>query len=805
MTLVVLAVPGAVRAAEATIDLTKATILTPAQLALPEQTAVRMLIEEIEKRTMLRWDRADKWPTDGKPVVVVGPAAGVRPLLADHSVNLPHEPVGHEGFRIGVANGSPPIVWVAGDDPRGTLFGVGRLLRELRLARQDITLSTNLSVASAPRTQIRGHQLGYRPKTNSYDGWNVAEWEQYIRDLAVFGTNAIELIPPRSDDERDSPHFPLPPMRMMTEMSRLANAYGMDVWIWYPAMDRDYADPNTVEFALKEWGDVFKQLPRVDAVFVPGGDPGHTKPSVLFALLEKQTANLHKYHPKAQMWMSPQSFNKLWLDEFFGLMKQEPAWLSGIVYGPQVRIDLPALRAALPAKYPIRDYPDITHSRHCQFPVPDWDVAFALTQGREVSNPRPTQMETIFRRARAHTAGFITYSEGCHDDVNKMIWSALGWDNRTDVKQILREYARYFVGPAYEETFADGLFGLERDWIGPVLANGGIDATLALFQRLEKSATPPVKRNWRFQQALYRAYYDGYVRARLKLEDSANADALKHLSLACALGQRIPAAGEADRLREIAEADAAVNRTAKEPVVAQLRARVFELAEALFQSIHAQLSVPKYQAIAIERGANLDGIDAPLVDTSWLRKEIAAVKAITDASARQSRLEAIVSRTDPGSGGFYDALGDPARRPHLVRAKEYEDDPAYYTTPLTGFGFRGLGADPGRPRAWWTHAETLYDTPLQLWYTDLDPKATYRVRVVYGRERPTIRIRLVANEKTEIHGYRSSGYEPLEFDIPAEATAEGEMLLSFTQEPGGGGAGRGCQVCEVWLLKNRGR
>ena len=120
-------------------------------------------------------------------------------------------------------------------------------------------------------------------------------------------------------------------------------------------------------------------------------------------------------------------------------------------------------------------------------------MAFALTQGREVSNPRPTQMETIFRRDRAHTAGFITYSEGCHDDVNKTIWSALGWDDRTDPKQILGEYARYFIGPAYEAAFADGLLGLERDWTGPVLTNDGIDVTLASFQRLEKSATPAVK------------------------------------------------------------------------------------------------------------------------------------------------------------------------------------------------------------------------------------------------------------------------------------------------------------------------
>ena len=92
------------------------------------------------------------------------------------------------------------------------------------------------------RLPLRGHQLGYRAKTNSYDGWDLPQWEQYLRDLAVFGANAIEMIPPRSDDDADSPHFPRPPMEMMAGMSQLADEYGLDVWLWYPAMDEDYSD-----------------------------------------------------------------------------------------------------------------------------------------------------------------------------------------------------------------------------------------------------------------------------------------------------------------------------------------------------------------------------------------------------------------------------------------------------------------------------------------------------------------------------------------------------------------------------------
>src|SRR5262249_10310895 len=151
----------------------------------------------------------------------------------------------------------------------------------------------------------------------------------------------------------------------------LLDEYGLDVWIWYPAMDKDYTDAATTESALNEWGDVFKKLPRVDAVFVPGGDPGHTQPKVLMTLLEKQTAVLHKYHPKAQMWVSPQGFNQEWLDEFIGILNREqPQWLSGVVFGPQVRIGIDELRAKVPRRYPIRHYPDITHSLQSQYPVP---------------------------------------------------------------------------------------------------------------------------------------------------------------------------------------------------------------------------------------------------------------------------------------------------------------------------------------------------------------------------------------------------------------------------------------------------
>ncbi|MBP9899965.1 MAG: hypothetical protein KBH45_00790 [Verrucomicrobia bacterium] len=515
------------------LDLKNAVIVTPPDLSGPERKAVTMLVDEIEKRTQVRLPAMIVWPSSNAPVIAIGNRSMLREFAGPYSKEFlaVRKAIGPEGYRLCVRRGAASSgVFVVGDDARGVLFGVGRLLRELHLQRDSVKLADDLDLATAPKYPLRGHQLGYRPKTHSYDAWDLPIWEQYIRDLAVFGCNAIELIPPRSDDDATSPHFPRPPMEMMTGMSGLAESYGLDVWVWYPALDKDYSDPQTVESALREWGEVFSKLPRLDAVFVPGGDPGHTPPKLLMPLLAKQTENLHRTHPKAQMWVSPQGFTQQWWDEFMTIVREEqPAWLTGIVFGPQVRLDTVKLRALLPAKYQLRHYPDITHNRQCQFPVADWDTAFAIAEARECVNPRPRAYANIFRIFQLPTIGFITYSEGCNDDVNKAVWSGLGWDPDRDVTEILRDYGRYFIGDQFADEFAQGVLALEENWRGPALANRGIETTWQQFQAMERKGGPPVRAKWRFQMAMFRAACDAYVKQRLEYEQDLEREAIARL------------------------------------------------------------------------------------------------------------------------------------------------------------------------------------------------------------------------------------------------------------------------------------
>jgi hypothetical protein len=750
----------------AELDLTNARLTTPTALSKQESKAIEMLRDEVEKRTLIRF-----------PLGAQGEAPAITISRARGSA---------EGYLLKTSDGR---VSLAVNDARGMLFGVGRLLREMHMGRGRITIADGLNITTAPKYALRGHQLGYRPKTNSYDGWSVALWEQYIRDLAVFGTNAAELIPPRSDDARDSPLFPLPPMQMMVEMSRLLDEYGLDVWIWYPALDKDYSDPKTVEFALNEWGAVFQKLPRIDAVFVPGGDPGHTQPKFLMALLEKQTKVLHQYHPKAQMWVSPQGFDQQWLDEFLEILNREqPAWLTGVVFAPQVRISLAELRAKVPKRYPIRHYPDITHSLQSQYPVPDWDVAYAVTEAREVINPRPLDEAAIFRRMQPNTIGFLTYSEGCNDDVNKFIWSALGWDPDANVLDILREYSRYFIGDAYTDSFAQGLLALEGNWRGPLAANAGVYTTLAQFQTMERASSPETRLNWRFQQALYRAYYDAYVRRRLLNETALEESAMDQLRSAKTTG----ATAAMERAREILDHSVAAHPAET------WRGRVFELAEALFQSILMQLSVEKYKAISVDRGATLDTIDVPLNSRKWLEARFTEIGKLEIETDRLAAIDEIVNWTNPGPGGFYDDLGDPAGQLHLVRGADYASDPAFLHSAYVGFGTPRFYR-----KSFWTYAGSLNDEPLRMHYPDLDTAAQYKIRVVYAGDSPRQKIRLVANGDVEIHPFieKPAPYRPTEFDVPREATHNGELNLAWTREPGQGGNGRGCDVAEIWLIK----
>ncbi len=797
---IILISPINLSAADTNLDFVNSVIFTPLKLSKLEQKAITVLQEEIKKRTGIRLNTSTRWPKKKQPVIAIGQEEQIKDFAGSRSIFLEDgQTLNKEGFRLLVKRN---VILIAGKDSRGVFYGVGKLLRSLHMKPDSIIVPKQLDITTSPRYPIRGHQLGYRPKTNAYDAWDAAQFDQYIRELGLFGANSIEIIPPRSDDSLTSPHMKLPPIEMMSKQAQIIDSYGMDVWIWYPNVGDDYSHPDSVRKELQEREDIFKKLKRIDVVFVPGGDPGDLHPDNLFHWLKKVAKVLNKYHPKAKVWVSPQAFRptKDWLDAFYNNVNRRFPWFGGVVFGPWVKTPLPEIRRIVDPEIPIRRYPDITHSISCQYPVRDWDLAFAMTLGRECYNPRPVAEKTIHNVLDEFAGGTITYSEGINDDVNKFIWSDQDWNPETPVIETLRQYCRLFIHPDFSDDIAQGILAQERNWQGPLIANKLVEVTLKQWKDMEKHFPSEVVKNYRFQMGLLRAYYDAYIRERLIHETALESKAREVLRNATFHNSK----------EKMKQAESILNQKWERPVAQDYKKRCWEIADYLFETIGSQTSVKKHKAKP-GRGDFMDYIDTPLNNAVWLLSQFKQIRQITDEKERLASIDALLNRNNPRPGGFYDNLGLSVSIPRLGDYPAWEEDPGSLCSPRVSFGaglrgrqwvhtvqakgFDGIAI----PLAWMNQITTLYETPLNVVYKKLDPHSNYILKVAYtGRFQS--RIQLIADDKFQIHEIIKTGNTPLnEFHIPKEATSDGKLKLTWTCAEGE----RGAQVAEIWLIPEK--
>jgi len=578
---------------------------------------------------------------------------------------------------------------------------------------------------------------------------------------------------------------------MTVALSAFLDAYDMDVWLWLPALEPEAAaDAALRQDSLRELETVFAGCRRIDRVFMETGGPGGMAADVFFTTyLRELAAALHRHHPQAQLWASPARISQENLARFYKyLQEQQPDWIAGVVWGPGCADTLRHTREMIPEKYPIRLYPDITHTLRCQSPFPYLDEPWAQAYARQPIEPRPTQYAHIWHNVSPYSAGSVCYSEGTGDDVNKVIWDALLWDPKAEVRDVLRDFGRCFFGPEFADEVADGELMLEKNWVGPAATNPQVAQTFAHWQAIEKRATPKQLANWRLQQGLVRAYGDMFVQTRLRRD-------LKLLDRAYAELAKAPTVGPQ------AAMDAADNALAQaDPLTAApaLRQRLHELGGELFKSIGMQLSMKEYGSNDIQRGAQLDNNDQPVTDCNWLRAQLAEIRKLPTREEQLAAIAQWVSWTNPGPGGFYDDLGNHANLmdPHLVREVTWEQDPDL----VLAIEDTHAGPIPGAPlyrrMSWLNQAQSVV-RPLHLRYTGLDPNATYILKATYaGRSAGTYQ--LFVNGERLGDPVQSDPQKPAwrEFEVPRSATAGGTLDVTWSNVRGGG-----AQIAEAWLMK----
>ena len=749
------------------IDLSDSRLLLSPSIKSPvKETIIQILQEEIHRRTGIQLGVSDTWN---------GISAIALALSSDDRLNgkpLPEKRqllFRAESFSVIVEeNDSRPVVWLIGADERGVLFAAGHLLRTSLLADKQILFDPSNGIeGTTPDYPIRGHQLGYRNTANSYDAWSKEQYEQYIRELAIFGTNCIETIP---FDNTPSPHMKVLKEEMNRHISTVCRNYGIDYWIWTPA-DVDLSDESLFRAEVKKHSDYYKKCPHLSHVFVPGGDPGDNHPRYVMPFLKAIAGELEKYHPHAGVWISLQGFSDEQIDYFYHYLETEnPDWLRGVVSGPGSP-PLSDTRYRLPQKYMHRHYADITHTIRCQYPTLRWDQAYALTLGREPVNPQPFYYAELHDRYAPFTDGFLSYSDGAHDDLNKFIWSRKGWSMEEDATGITAQYVRFFFGTKPDDRVTDAILGLERNWDGPIEANGGIEMTFLRWQQLEE-AYPNLQSDWRWQMLLLRAYYDTYTRRRKFYEQGLEREANQLL-------EKTPEIGSGKAMKLALEK---VNDADRINIAPSLRKKIDDYCEALYHSVGLQTSIQKYQASGAERGALLDFVDYPLNNRWWLSDQFEKIGQMEAETEKRVALEVIAKWENPGKGSYYDNISNISQSPRVKTTVYDATDVAWW--------------DQGKSRK--RLSTQLFQNSPQLLYEDLDPKARYLIRIAgYGDA-----LLRVDGERISPTLYNKELEEFKEFLIDRRFFQDGKLEVSFDEpEESHLNWRQYSKVCDIWLIK----
>lgn len=483
---------------------------------------------------------------------------------------------------------------------RGLIYGYSVFLRKCRVIDGELALTKDISGKYSPYMPIRGHQLSYTDMNNTYETWDEKQYERYIRDLMMFGTNTVEAC--LGDDEKHTDLMKYSFEEITKIKSQICERLDINFSIFCA-----YAKRLSDEESSDYFCGCCHNIPKFNFYFPPGGDPGDLQAEDFFVRCKKIKKDLQKEFPDIELWPSAQAPHQYadWGKRFIKEMAKMPEEIDGLIYGPNHPFTLDEMRRFVDVKYPIRYYPDICHNLRCEIPVhfdrDDWHYAYASTLSREAINPRPSEYRLIHRLTKQYVCGSVSYSEGVNDDVNKFVFGALDFDPDADLREVLRDYACAFFYGEDCEKIVDVIFGMEQSWNGDPAENWSVEN---VYRALIEMKSDKLMKNWRYVLFLFRASCDKIVRERrifeLDLIDDARTQIRK---------------GNIELAKEILSTDF-------DEEYKNLRAELFPLAEKLFNLIGMQLDVEHFGGMNVERGCVLDTIDMPVTDRNYLFNKI---------------------------------------------------------------------------------------------------------------------------------------------------------------------------------------
>jgi len=449
---------------------------------------------------------------------------------------------GAEGFRI--ADGPTGTIRVIGNDERGLLYGVGKLLRSSRFDHGGFTPGTWRG-QSVPEGQFRAIYLASHFR-NFYEGAPAAEAQAYLEDLALWGFNTVIV------------HFPQFQFRDFTDpgarklldqlrgLFRAAKAAGMEVglveasnqgfastpreFLAQPVLD-DWgrrgtlgvnlcpAKPSARQLLLKNWAALLDQFSDTGLDWVvswpydeggcgcpqcwPWGVRGHVELSKAVSQLARR-----KY-PRCRFVLSTWLYDSPPAGEWTGLARvlaEDKGWVDYLMADAHEDYPRYPLDNPVPGGLPLLNFPEIS-----MWGRSPWG-GFGAT-------PMPARFQRLWNQVKGKVRGGMPYSEGIYEDINKVICGQFYWAKDRPALDTVREYISFEFSPDVVEDVVRAVNLLEDTHVK--LSEKSLKVR-ELLQRAEARLTPQARKSWRWRILYLRSVVDAERYANGEAGSKAN-------------------------------------------------------------------------------------------------------------------------------------------------------------------------------------------------------------------------------------------------------------------------------------------
>lgn len=842
-------------------DTTSVRIVVGEQATDVEKNIAQLLADRLAEGSQLDVQVATKPTTDSTTILLGIPThnADIADIFETPRINpLTELAPGPEGFLLQtITDGDTPFLLAAGMDERGCLYAVGELLRQTVFHADHITVPDGLKVRTAPAFEIRGTQYGQSgvaQKLAKVRPWTEDETMRMILDYALAGANVFSVDAGPIYDRIKS-------YGLMTQGGFGANT-GLPAdkpeWNASESIGRTgyvcLSIPEARKHMIEKCEAEFKNSPSYDFVKFHGGDGGGCECDdcrpygiTFIKTVEAMAAVIHKYHPDTRIYFTNQKFQNDDDNAILDYLNETPRdWLWAWGYGPGSdaaswqpghrqthRMDLfrypgygpyglypKELIRQMPGRHALVYYNEITHWKYAQhayaqmYPRADKNGDLPPHWSHEIYERQPDQFLTmvynrltfyawprfyhrVFNDLMPYGVGDITHSSGHHDHFNQWMWQRLLFNPRMTVEEVVDEYCRTWFGPEAADDMAAALYLLERN-MGeipgePLPEKESIQAYYDHVKAAgEKMPAHVMEGNWLWREYMQKGALDCYIQL----------DARQQVKLLATIEEQVGASLESGDHNDVIDAVLPlIDKLGETDVMTALREAALHWGE-------------ESNTLYGVRNDGLFNLEHDYIGLGWLKRQLERAKA-AKGDEKVALLRMIIDYENPGPGGYYDNLGTANPAPNVVFGYPYDHGQPYVPQML---------AEGNRPSQRSMHFTQDEDQGVTLEYRDLDPDASYKIRLTLVRPWFQERYAMRMNQKSQTiyaddEVIAKDVELPLQmsdfftFELPKSTTQDGTVTIRLeraadvargdrvTVEQWRNSGGWGTLVSEAWLIK----